>query len=359
MPTIRITSPQDGYICDMSTYYPLVLGYTLKNNTESFMRVYVKVYFDDALWSNDLRSVYGGNNDNEYTCSIHFTNDTSDAYLSDGEHVVFVEVWAEAAAIGAMATSNAIKIYKNAKPPVEELEASKSSYIGVNNTARLITKMYIGVNGKARKVKKAYIGVNEKARLWYNSTPAIQNIPATSIEVYSSTSYVYPNRTYSMEARVKPANCTKVPRISVNLSSRYGKATLDNSPTIGTNYVSYPITIRTTNYGYATGNDYFYVEISSSENDSTKISTRKSIYLEPRGRTGYTVQDYEILYDDELCKVEYTNGSIRYFNQDENGYPPDGSTVYTGYYTSEDPSDTTFKHVFWDSGVNPGEIHYF
>lgn len=41
-------------------------------------------------------------------------------------------------------------------------------HIGVDGTARQISRIYIGVGNKARSVKKAYIGVNGKARLIFS-----------------------------------------------------------------------------------------------------------------------------------------------------------------------------------------------
>lgn len=48
---------------------------------------------------------------------------------------------------------------------------AKGIYVGVNNTARKITKAYVGVDGVPRKVKKAYIGVEGVPRLVYSNNP--------------------------------------------------------------------------------------------------------------------------------------------------------------------------------------------
>lgn len=50
-----------------------------------------------------------------------------------------------------------------AKLDVQSIQA----YIGVNGTARRVTKMYIGVNGVTREVTGGYIGVNGVARTWF------------------------------------------------------------------------------------------------------------------------------------------------------------------------------------------------
>lgn len=46
---------------------------------------------------------------------------------------------------------------------------AKTGYIGVDDTAKVVSGMYVGVDGFARKVKKAYIGVNGVAKEWYSS----------------------------------------------------------------------------------------------------------------------------------------------------------------------------------------------
>lgn len=46
---------------------------------------------------------------------------------------------------------------------------AKAAYIGVNNTARKVTKIYVGVNNIARKVVKGYVGVNGVARQFWPS----------------------------------------------------------------------------------------------------------------------------------------------------------------------------------------------
>ena len=46
---------------------------------------------------------------------------------------------------------------------------TKAAYIGVNNTARKISKGYIGVDNIARKIKKGYIGINGVARPCWNN----------------------------------------------------------------------------------------------------------------------------------------------------------------------------------------------
>lgn len=46
---------------------------------------------------------------------------------------------------------------------------AKTGYIGVDDTAKVVSGMHVGVDGFARKVKKAYIGVNGVAKEWYSS----------------------------------------------------------------------------------------------------------------------------------------------------------------------------------------------
>jgi hypothetical protein len=58
---------------------------------------------------------------------------------------------------------------------------AKTGYIGVDDTAKVVSGMYVGVDGFARKVKKAYIGVDGVAKEWYSSGKKLSSCAVGSI----------------------------------------------------------------------------------------------------------------------------------------------------------------------------------
>ena len=65
------------------------------------------------------------------------------------------------------------------------------AYVGVNNTARLVTNIYAGVDGTARKVIHAYAGVNGLARMIFES------VKETAVSIPVMTSNTTPSGTAS------------------------------------------------------------------------------------------------------------------------------------------------------------------
>ena len=64
-------------------------------------------------------------------------------------------------------------------------------YVGVNDTARLVTNIYTGVDGTARKIIRAYAGVNGLARMIFES------VKETAVSIPKMTSNTAPSGTAS------------------------------------------------------------------------------------------------------------------------------------------------------------------
>ena len=60
-------------------------------------------------------------------------------------------------------------------------------YVGVNDTARLVTNIYAGVDGTARKIIRAYAGVNGLARMIFES------VKETAVSIPKMTSNTAPS----------------------------------------------------------------------------------------------------------------------------------------------------------------------
>ena len=53
-------------------------------------------------------------------------------------------------------------------------------FVGINGTAKRVSKAFVGVADTARKIKKAYIGVGGTARLCYVSSGGTVNYYGTA-----------------------------------------------------------------------------------------------------------------------------------------------------------------------------------
>ena len=123
------------------------------------------------------------------------------------------------------------------------------TYVGVNDTARLVANIYAGVDGTARKVIRAYAGVNGLARKIYESTNE------TAVSIPKMTSNTAPSGTASASTEYN-TNSKAWKAFDGNVSSQWASANGTTSMT-GTAWLQY-------DFGYAVRPALMTYKVASS-----------------------------------------------------------------------------------------------